>query len=102
MAHLSDRRTRRAMSRRKARVLARLGDELIHCIRVEKPLTVWASPAPTRGHDMDMGVWSPRTGETFTANFNATDNYRTITVLLQVTDEKVMNTALEIRPFPCN
>ncbi len=87
------------MSRRKARVLASLGNELIHCIRVEKPLTIWATPAPTRAHDMDMGVWTPRPGETFTANFHATDNYRSITVELQITDEKVMDSSLEIRPF---
>ncbi len=100
MANTGDRRSRRALSRRKARVLASLGNELIHCIRVEKPLTIWATPTPTRAHDMDSGgLDRPVRAKPFTANFHATDNYRSITVELQITDEKVMDSSLEIRPF---
>ena len=99
---MGKRRSRRTWSRREARVLARLGDELIHCIRVEKPLPIWFTPAVTTAHDMDMGIRTPCPGEPFTAYFHAANDYRTISMSLQISDEKVMDSTLELRPFTGN
>ena len=100
MAYRLDTRSSRTMRRRKARVLACLGDKLIHAIRTEQPPAIWVTPSPASRHNVDMGVWSPSPGETFLAHFHASDDYRLITVRLKQTTEQINDPPLEFRPLP--
>ena len=99
MAYRLNPRSSRTMRRRKAGVLACLGDKLIHALRTEKPVAIWVTPPPASGHNVDMGIWSPRPGETFLAHLNTTNDYRFITVRLKQTAQKVDDTTLELRPL---
>ena len=94
MKHRSDLRARWALSKRKARVLRRFGDELIHSIRTQKPTTIWVPTTPSRGQHMDMGHWNPRPGKPFRAYFHDPYDHRLIPVRLQVTGKKVDDSCL--------
>ena len=100
MTNRLDPRRAAALRRRQTRVLARLGDEIIHCIRAEKPLTIWTTTPPTTGYDVDMGVWTPCPSKPFRAYFTDSNNHRLIPVRLQVTDQKIMDSSLKFRPIP--
>ena len=96
MANRLKPRSSRAVARRKARILASLGDKLIHHIRSEKPLTIWTTTAPSTGYDMDMGVWTPSPGETIAAYFTDANTQRRIPVRLQMSNEQVVDSGLEL------
>ena len=91
--------TRRARRRRELRVLTRFGDELIHSIRTKKPTTLWVPTAPTRGDEVDVRVRAPRPGETLAAYFNCRDDHRLVPIRLQVTDQQVNDSSLEVSPL---
>ena len=87
------------MRRRKARVLASLGDQIIHCIRAEKPLTIWTTTPPPTGYDVDMGVRTTSPSKPFRAYFTDPNDYSLIPVRLQITDQEIVDSALKFRPF---
>jgi hypothetical protein len=93
-------RRRRALTKRESRVLARFGDQLIEHTRREQPLTLWVTHLPTCRDDVDVRIRAARSGKPFRANFNGGNYKGDIAIRLQVTNQKVSDSALEIRPAP--
>jgi hypothetical protein len=82
--------------------LARFGDQLIHYHRTEKILPVYVLGLPARGDDMDVRIGAARSGKPFRAYFHGGDHKPCIAIRLQVTNQKISDSALEIRPFTRN
>eukprot|EP00494_Astrolonche_serrata_P020378 UN20600 len=85
MTNPSNIRSRRALTRLEARVLARLGDELIEYTRTEQVFPLYVLGLPAGCDDVDMCIRPARSGKPFRAYFHGGNNKSCIPIRLQVT-----------------
>ena len=91
--------SRAAFSRRKARILSRLGDQLIAAIRAQKPSAPGMPDPPTIYDHMDVRHWPLRTRRAFIAYLDGRYRHSVDLVVAEITAHQIYAASLKRRPL---